>query len=143
MSQKHYRKKILQKLYRDEFHSSSSDQKNQKAPQFVFEEKALKAMDSQYVIDILNGVKSKRENIDKIINKYIQNWRQERVSLVDWNIMRIAVFEILFYPDTPGKVALNEAVELAKQFGEKNSASFINGILDQTLKKESKPTNLV
>ena len=142
MSQKHYRKKILQKLYRDEFHSSS-DQKNQKAPQFVFEEKALKAMDSQYVIDILNGVKSKRENIDKIINKYIQNWRQERVSLVDWNIMRIAVFEILFYPDTPGKVALNEAVELAKQFGEKNSASFINGILDQILKKESKPANLV
>ena len=135
MSRKYSREIILQKLYRDEFHTHF-DKKNQKSLQFVFGDKMLNSEDNQYALNILNGIKSNRKNIDKVINKYVKNWRQDRISLVDLNIMRIAVFEILFLLETPNKVALNEAVELAKKFGEKKSASFINGILDQILKKE-------
>ena len=137
MSRKYSRKIILQKLYRDEFHSSK-EKANPRDSQFVFEEKTLNSNDKQYARDILTGIKSKRKDIDKIINKHVKNWKPERISLVDLNIMRIAIFEILFYQDTPDKVALNEALELAKKFGEQNSVSFINGILDQILKKESK-----
>lgn len=142
MSRKHSREIILQTLYRDEFHPHFY-KKNQNNPPFVFKDKILSSTDSQYALDTLSGIRSKQENIDKIINKYVKNWKKERISLVDLNIMRIAVFEILFCPDIPGKVALNEAVELAKKFGEKNSASFINGILDQVLKKEDKSTDLI
>ena len=85
---------------------------------------------------MLTDIQKHKKEIDEIIKKYTQHWKPERIALVDLNIMRLAVFEILFCPDIPDKAALNEALELAKQFGEKNSVSFVNGILDQILKSE-------
>ncbi len=139
MSRRKSRQIVLQILYSDEFSSGS------KNIDLFLKKEHLNQSDSQFALKVLKGVQEQKESIDKIIKKYSVNWRQDRISLVDLNIIRIAVFEILFYPDVPDKAALNEALELAKNYGEKNSVSFINGILDQVLKNkelDTKPQEL-
>ena len=75
-----------------------------------------------------------KEAIDQKIREYSRNWNIKRMSLVDLNIMRIAVFEMFYEKDVPERVTLNEALELAKTFSGGESPAFINGILDQILK---------
>ncbi|MFC2171068.1 transcription antitermination factor NusB [Acidobacteriota bacterium] len=70
------------------------------------------------------------DRIDDLIGKHIENWRLERLAAVDRNILRIAVFELLEEKETPCKVVINEAIEIAKKFGSNESAHFINGVLD-------------
>jgi N utilization substance protein B len=84
----------------------------------------------------IEGVERHRGEIDDIIRKYARNWRLERMSAIDRNILRIAVFEIRFCPSVPGKVAINEAIEIAKEFGGEEAPSFINGILDRIFNME-------
>ena len=85
----------------------------------------------EFAEELLKGCQNHRKTIDKLIESISKNWTLTRISLIDLNILRIAVFEILHQPDIPRKASINEAVELAKLFGDKNSASFINGILDK------------
>ena len=136
MSRRKSREVILKILYRDEFHSNFVGKNQNKEFSFFLENENLSEADSKFVLEVLKGIQKNQTNIDEIIKKYAKNWKQERISLVDLNIMRMAVFEILFYPEVPDKVALNEALELAKTFGEKKSVSFTNGILDQVLKNK-------
>ena len=136
MSRRKSRQTILEILFRDEFHSDFSRKNNKKTIRSFLKNENLTKLDDKFILDILKGIKEHKIDIDKIIAKHAKNWKKERISLVDLNIMRIAVFEILFYPDVPDKSALNEALELAKKYGEKKSVSFINGILDQILKNE-------
>ncbi len=89
-----------------------------------------------YVGQVVSGVRSKKEEIDSIIGKYSKDWPLERMAVVDRNILRLAVYEMLHVPDVPPKVAINEAVELAKRYGDRDSYRFINGILDRILKEE-------
>lgn len=84
----------------------------------------------------VEGVERNRADIDNIIRKYARNWRLERMSAIDRNILRIAVFEIHFCPAVPGKVAINEAIEIAKEFGSEEAPAFINGILDRIFNEE-------
>lgn len=77
------------------------------------------------------GCSEKREVIDEAIRSVSQNWRLERMAYVDRNIIRLAVYELLMLSDIPRNVTLNEAVELAKLFGDESSPSFINGVLDR------------
>ena len=74
---------------------------------------------------------AKLQNIDKLISKYADNWRIERMAVIDRNIIRMATFELLYGSDIPPKVAINEAVELAKKFGDDESGRFVNGVLDK------------
>ena len=134
MSRRTSRRAVLQILYRDEFHSSLF--KQDKKENEVFFLKSLNEVDSQFALKTLKDIQNHKKDIDEMIGKCALHWKQERISLVDLNIMRLAVFEILFCPEIPDKVALNEALELAKQFGEKNSVSFVNGVLDQVLKNK-------
>ena len=83
-----------------------------------------------FFLDIINGVTNHRSEIDPIIEQFSSNWRLSRMSCVDRNIIRIAVYELLFCDSIPAKVAINEAVDIGKKFGDKDSGSFINGILD-------------
>ena len=76
------------------------------------------------------GVWENREALDNLITKSSKNWRLERMSLADRNILRVGVFEMLFMSDIPPKVSIDEAVELGKKFGTEESGAFINGILD-------------
>jgi N utilization substance protein B len=69
--------------------------------------------------------------LDETISSASDNWRLSRMSVVDRNILRLGVFELCHRPDTPPRVAINEAVELAKRFGSEDSAAFVNGVLDR------------
>lgn len=76
------------------------------------------------------GVMKNRQQIDEVITRFSANWKLSRMSCVDRNIMRIALFELLFCPDIPAKVSINEAVDIGKRYGTIESGAFINGILD-------------
>ena len=79
---------------------------------------------------LILGVEEKKEEIDALIGAFSQHWRLDRMSPVDKCALRIAVYEFLFRDDIPPKVSINEAIELGKKFGDTESGSFINGILD-------------
>ena len=83
--------------------------------------------------EIVRGVSLHRARIDEMITSASEHWRLARMSLVDRNILRIAVFEMLFCFDIPPKVSINEAIDLGKTFGSPDSGAFINGILDHIL----------
>jgi N utilization substance protein B len=89
-----------------------------------------------FSIALFNGVSSSIDELDRIIVAASENWRIERMSRVDRNILRIGVHEIVAVDELPARVAINEAVELAKRFGTEESAAFVNGILDRVAKDE-------
>ena len=80
---------------------------------------------------IVKGVCQHKEDIDTLIEEYSEHWRLKRITVVDRSILRSAIFELLFCPDVPTNVILNEAIELGKKFGSGKSGPFINGILDR------------
>jgi len=80
---------------------------------------------------LFEGVIEHMQEIDKKISKYAANWQLERMAFVDRNIMRLGCFELIFREDIPPKVAINEAVELAKKYSGSESGKFVNAILDQ------------
>lgn len=80
---------------------------------------------------LVEGVCREQERIDRLIEANAENWTLKRMAVVDRNILRLATFELLNCPDIPFKASLNEAIELAKKFGNDDSSAFINGILDQ------------
>jgi N utilization substance protein B len=69
--------------------------------------------------------------LDTLIRQYSEHWRLERMAAVDRNLLRVALYELLYQPDIPTKVVINEAVELAKRYGTDESGAFVNGILDR------------
>jgi N utilization substance protein B len=81
--------------------------------------------------ELLGGVVEHMQEIDKKISRYAANWQLERMAFVDRNIMRLGCFELIFREDIPPKVAINEAVELAKKYSGLESGKFVNAILDQ------------
>lgn len=87
--------------------------------------------DAAYYEATLRGVWTHREEIDGLIRKAADNWRLERMTLVDRNILRLGAYEIRHSDDIPFVVAINEAVDLGKRFGSEDSGSFINGVLDR------------
>jgi len=94
----------------------------------------------QEVIDffslLVEGVITNMSSIDALIKKHVKNWEIKRMAVVDRNILRLGCFELLFSEDIPPKVAINEAIELAKRFGDIDSPRFVNGILDKIYKME-------
>lgn len=94
----------------------------------------------RFVAELVRGVLAHREEIDQLLQRFSPEWRVERMATVDRNILRLAVFELLHRPDVPPGVAINEAVELAKKYGEKESSRFVNGILGQVARELAGPT---
>ena len=80
--------------------------------------------------DLVGGVLDERPRIDELISKSSDNWRVERLSHVDRNILRVATYELLCRRDVPASVAIDEAIEIAKRFGSDESPTFVNGVLD-------------
>ncbi|GFZ30463.1 N utilization substance protein B [Clostridium zeae] len=91
-------------------------------------------IDDTYLNQVINGVNENKEQLDAVIEKYLVNWKLGRVSKVNLSILRVALYEILHFEDIPNKVAINEALEIAKKFSDEKSVSFINGVLDKALK---------
>jgi len=88
-----------------------------------------------YARQLIAGICRYRDDVDRLLAAHSKNWRLERMNLVDRNILRIAVYEMLHSDDVPARVAINEALEVAKHFSVPDSVSFINGILDAVQKK--------
>ncbi|MBS0210859.1 MAG: transcription antitermination factor NusB [Planctomycetes bacterium] len=84
---------------------------------------------------LLSGVRRNRGELDALLASTADNWSLDRMAGTDRNILRLGAFEIL-YTDTPDRVAINEAVELAKRFGTAHSAQFVNGILDRLMNRQ-------
>jgi transcription antitermination protein NusB len=83
-----------------------------------------------FFLKLVEGVLGAKPDIDRIIERFSDNWKLRRMSCVDRNMMRIAVYEMLYCSDIPPKVSINEAIDVGKKFGTEESGAFINGILD-------------
>jgi N utilization substance protein B len=88
-----------------------------------------------FFANIVRGTLLNLEKIDCLIAALAKNWTIDRMSRVDRNILRLSIYEILFIPETPKNVVINEAIEIAKKFGNDESPAFINGILDAAVKR--------
>lgn len=108
---------------------------------YAFENNKFSEEVKEFVLLLVKGVVSNLSEIDKIIINYAKNWSLERITNIDRNILRVAIYEILYLDNVPKNVSINEAIELAKKYGTKSSFSFVNGVLsnidkdDKILKK--------
>jgi N utilization substance protein B len=85
----------------------------------------------EFAEELVRGVQSQREVIDEAIRARSKNWALARMPRVDLNVMRLAAYELMFRADIPKKVSINEAIEIVRRFGDKESPAFVNGILDE------------
>lgn len=92
---------------------------------------------SDFSAKIVIGTIRNKKKIDEMITKYASNWKLSRMAVIDRNVLRMATYELLFCEDIPPKVSINEAVDLAKKFGDTESGKFVNGILDKINKEEA------
>jgi transcription antitermination protein NusB len=87
----------------------------------------------EFTEELISGVKEHQAQIDSIISQVAENWRLDRMAAIDRNILRLGAYEMLFCAEVPAKVAINEALELAKRYSTAQSSRFVNGILDRVL----------
>ena len=90
-----------------------------------------------FATQLTEGVMGKRKEIDEALTKVSNHWRIDRMNVIDRNIIRLAIYEILHVDDVPRNVSINEAIEIGKLYGTEDSGSFINGILDRFQKPEA------
>jgi len=91
----------------------------------------------EFANSLVKGTRENINTIDEIIRKAAEHWAIDRMAIVDRNILRAAVYELLYIPDIPPSVTMNEALEISKKYSTEESASFINGILDKIHKSKS------
>jgi N utilization substance protein B len=131
MTRRKLRENMFRMLFRVEFH----DEAEMKEQIGLFEEELedVSEEDQAYLAARTDDVLSHLKEIDDALNEKSAGWKTSRMGKVDLTILRLAVYEIRFDSDVPDKVAVNEAVELAKKYGTDDSASFINGVLAKFL----------
>lgn len=99
-------------------------------------EHVLDEAEDQYLSNLVHGVVDNRENIDQILAGLLENWTLDRLAIVDRNLLRLAAYELLHLrDDVPPKVAIDEAIEIAKLYGDENSSRFVNGVLSKVKEK--------
>ncbi|MEW6172132.1 MAG: transcription antitermination factor NusB [Bacillota bacterium] len=94
-------------------------------------------LEREYVRDVVFGTLAKQERIDENIRRLSHDWKLERMNSVDRNLLRLALYELLYREDIPTNVAINEAVELSKRYGGEDSPRFINGILGKVAEEHT------
>ena len=125
------REAVLQMLFQLE----ATDESPQKVVRLYRDSFAEGPIPDEFSVQLFHDIAGAIEEIDSVITSASDNWRLERMSRVDRNILRVGVYELKHtVPDTPVKVVINEAVELAKRFGAEESAAFVNGVLDRIAK---------
>lgn len=118
------REKALQALFQIDM--------SQAEPSLAIEHVLDGAKEDSYLSQLVNGVVEYQTQIDEDIKKYLENWKLERLATVDRNLLRLAVYELKFSEqDVPANVILDEAIEIAKLFGDEQSSKFINGVLSK------------
>lgn len=91
---------------------------------------------AEFARDLVEGVSEHQQQLDTLVGRYAPEWPVDQIAIIDRNILRMAIYEILMRNDTPVKVAINEAVELAKEFGSDSSGRFVNGVLGSLVSSE-------
>lgn len=127
------RKLALKALYS---FAINSEQDIEEICQFLWEEKKSDSS-SEFAKVLVRGAIEKLDIIDPIIEKYLQNWTMDRVSPVNKSILRLSIFSLMHLKDIPTQVVINEAIDLAKIYSEKDDYKFINGLLDKVSKNEA------
>ena len=115
----------LQALYEVDVTPHSADE----SAQWLNEEAGLSGEALSFALDLIRGVQDNLQYIDKLIKRFAPAWPVSSLPVVDRNILRLALYELIFENDMPPKAAINEAVELGKAFGSESSARFVNGVL--------------
>ncbi len=123
----------MQTLYENDFREGSDLEEIKSRNIGEYSDK----VDDTFIIGIVDGVLKEKEKIDEIIQDSAPEWPIDQISIIDKNILRISIHELVFSKDVPPKVSINEAVELGKQFGGENSSKFINGVLGTVHEKYS------
>lgn len=127
MSRRELREQIFKLLFRIEF--NSIEEMTEQERLFFEDEDAAQDKDAEYVLDKYHRIQQKLAEIDGQLNEKAEGWSTGRMSKVDLTILRLAVYEIQYDDSVPTGVAINEAVELAKKFGQDASSGFVNGVL--------------
>jgi transcription antitermination protein NusB len=127
------REVVIQLLYENDL---NPDQKREAADDFLQRRLAGNRPLIQFARNLLTESMRRRREIDKTIGAKAANWSVRRMAAIDRNILRLGSFELL-YTDTPGRVVINEAIEIAKRYGDRQSSQFVNGILDRILHDKS------
>jgi N utilization substance protein B len=96
------------------------------------------AESAKFCLALFDGVVQERAVLDQRLTEVAENWRLPRMPTVDRNVLRLGAYELLFTPETPAPAVLNEAIELARRFGSKDSPGFVNGVLDKVKNAEPK-----
>lgn len=122
---------MLQALYEAEF----SDSPWQEILEGQTSRRASTTETIEYARRLLEKTLENAAHLDDIIQSALENWEMERISLVDKNILRFALCEILYFPEVPSKVIVNEAIEIAHKYSSHDAGGFVNGILDRFLKQ--------
>ena len=125
------RERALQILFQHDIHGKAGVRLEEFWKEFTATDEA-KAFAEQLV----KGVLEHRKDLDALIGKYATNWKVSRMQIVDRNILRIGAYELFWLDDVPAKVTMDEAIELAKSFGDDEAAKFVNGVLDKVLATE-------
>jgi transcription antitermination factor nusB len=127
MSRRELREQLFKLLFRIEF--NAEEEMPQQEEFFLEEEEIVRESDRKQLDAKFHNILEKLEEIDRELNERVSGWNTGRMGKVDLTILRLAVYEIEYDEDIPTGVAINEAVELAKKFGQDSSASFVNGVL--------------
>ncbi|MBU0540506.1 transcription antitermination factor NusB [Patescibacteria group bacterium] len=144
MSNRHLARALaMQSLYEWDFHNGEKDASE--IVQRNLEEFAPELDEKPFAINLVANLLERRKEIDALISKFAPDWPLEKITTVDRNVLRIGTYELVFNEEIPSKVAINEAIELAKTFGGESSGKFVNGVLgaiyrnrlEQNIQKEA------
>lgn len=128
MSRRLAREAAFKALFQIDLGKSTAEQ----ALRYVLQGVNLTESEARFTREMVEGTCLRRPEVDRLIQKYLIHWELHRLCAVDRNLLRLALFEILYRPDIPNAVAINESLELAKKYGSSEEAvAFINGILDR------------
>ena len=127
MTRRGIREQVFKMLFRVEFYNQ--EEMSEQIALCEDDACSWKEKDKTYIFEKVEKISEKLEEIDAKINEVSEGWKTGRMGKVDLTLIRLAVYEMLYEEDVPAKVAINEAVELAKQYGTDNSPSFVNGVL--------------
>ena len=127
MTRREIREQVFKMLFRVEFYNQ--EEMSEQIALCEDDACSWKEKDKTYIFEKVEKISEKLEEIDAKIKEVSEGWKTGRMGKVDLTLIRLAVYEMLYEEDVPAKVAINEAVELAKQYGTDNSPSFVNGVL--------------
>lgn len=118
----------MQSLYEWDF-KGKKEEDARAIVEYNIKEFAPGIKDETFASDLVDGVLAHLNEIDNLIKKYATQWPIDQITTIDRNVLRLGIFELVFYESTPSRVAINESIEVAKSFGGESSGKFINGVL--------------